>query len=106
MMKNAEEVAFTLMFVVIPVVPNGYAGSKIRLDYVLNEREDLRKYVLWHVKRALERVKDTGLKPGSTWDLVVRNYSSECIRQNTLSKNSNHTHFFLLCSNSALRSTA
>lgn len=31
MMKNAEEIAFTLMLVVIPLVPNGYAGSKIKV---------------------------------------------------------------------------
>lgn len=81
-------------------------ATKSRLDYILNGREDLRKHVKWLIKRALEGVKDTGLKPGSTWDLVVRIYSSKCVRQNILNKNRNHSNFLLLCSNLTLSNTA
>lgn len=34
-MKYAEKGAFTLMLMVIPVVPNGYAGSKIKMGLCL-----------------------------------------------------------------------
>lgn len=31
MMKSAEEIVLTLMFLVIPIVPDAYVGSKIKI---------------------------------------------------------------------------
>lgn len=98
-MKNAEEVVFTLMFAVIPVVPNVYADKKIKIGLCFEWKRGLKKICIMDIRRALEGAKDTGLKPGSTWDLVVRLYSSKYIIQNILNKNRNRSNFSLLCSN-------
>lgn len=42
-MKNAEKGAFTLMLVVIPVVPNGYAGSSIKIGLCLEWKRGFSK---------------------------------------------------------------
>jgi len=34
--------------------------------------EGLVKHLLWRIETALERKKDTELKPGDVWDLLTR----------------------------------